>query len=162
MDVGVQAMPNDKFAIKTNRLSKIFDSVVAVDNMDLDVRAGSITGLLGGNGAGKTTTMAMLLGLLEPTSGTIQLLDHDLKKERARITPFVNFSSPYVDLPNRLTVRQNLIVYGHLYGISHPDERIRQLADQLQISDLLDRAHGSLSAGQRTRATLAKSLLNEP
>jgi ABC-2 type transport system ATP-binding protein len=151
-----------KHAIKTNRLRKVFNSIIAVDDIDLDVESATVTGLLGSNGAGKTTTMAMLLGLLQPTSGAITLLGHDLLRERAHIAPYLNFSSPYVDLPNRLTVRQNLIVYGHLYGIAHPDERIRQLADQLQISDLLDRAHGSLSAGQRTRATLAKSLLNEP
>jgi ABC-2 type transport system ATP-binding protein len=155
-------MNQGKFAIKTNSLCKAFDDVMAVDKIDLDVNHGSIAALLGGNGAGKSTTMAMLLGLLEPTSGTIELLGHDLLRERPKIAPFVNFSSPYVDLPNRLTVRQNLVVYGHLYGIPHLKERIAQLSDQLQIGELLDRRHGTLSAGQRTRASLAKSLLNQP
>jgi ABC-2 type transport system ATP-binding protein len=148
--------------IETRQLRKTFDDVVAVDGIDLDVREGSITALLGGNGAGKSTTMAMLLGLLEPTSGSIKLMGQDLLKNRAAIAPFVNFSSPYVDLPNRLTVRQNLIVYGHLYGIPHVTARIVQLAEELHITEFLDRRHGALSAGQRTRASLAKSLLNRP
>jgi ABC-2 type transport system ATP-binding protein len=150
------------FAIETLKLSKLFDGVPAVDAIDLTVRQGTITALLGGNGAGKSTTMAMLLGLLEPTSGQITLLGYDLSKNRKAIAMRVNFSSPYVDLPNRLTVRQNLIVYSHLYGVDHAHERIAELSDQLQINDLLDRKHGSLSAGQRTRASLAKSLLNRP
>ncbi|MGE3623283.1 MAG: ABC transporter ATP-binding protein [Bdellovibrionales bacterium] len=155
-------MQDSEFAIRTNGLRKIFDDLVAVDSIDLDIRAGSITGLLGGNGAGKTTTMAMLLGLLEPTSGAITMLGHDLLRARWRIAPYVNFSSPYVDLPNRLTVRQNLIVYGNLYGVPDLNGRIARLAEQLHITELLDRAHGTLSAGQRTRSTLAKSLLNAP
>ncbi len=155
-------MTDPSFAIQTRQLRKVFDEIVAVDSIDLDIRRGSITALLGGNGAGKSTTMAMLLGLLEPTSGSITLLDHDLLKQRAAIASYINFSSPYVDLPNRLTVRQNLTVYGHLYGIPHLKERIAELAEQLQIAPFLDRRHGALSAGQRTRASLAKSLLNKP
>src|ERR1700681_3601505 len=155
-------MPEQLFAIETNQLRKVFDNVVAVDSIDLNIKSGSVTALLGGNGAGKTTTMAMLLGLLQPTSGSISLLGQDVLKNRAAIAPYMNFSSPYVDLPNRLTVRQNLMVYGHLYCIPRLHERIIELADQLQISFLLDRRHGLLSAGQRTRASLAKSLLNVP
>jgi ABC-2 type transport system ATP-binding protein len=150
------------FAIHAQHLCKVFDGVIAVDKVDFTVESGSITALLGGNGAGKTTTLAMLLGLLQPTSGNITLLDRDLLKERAKIAPYINFSSPYVDLPNRLTVRQNLTVYGHLYGVAELQKRIDILTAQLQITDLLDRRHGTLSAGQRTRASLAKSLLNEP
>ncbi len=149
-------------AIEARALCKSFDAIVAVDAIDLEVRPGSITALLGGNGAGKSTTMAMLLGLLLPTSGSIRILGRDLATDRALIAAYVNFSSPYVDLPNRLTVRQNLIVYGHLYGVPELKQRIAELADQLQITPLLDRRHGSLSAGQRTRASLAKSLLNKP
>jgi ABC-2 type transport system ATP-binding protein len=155
-------MPQTEFAIYTNHLSKVFDSTVAVDDLTLGIKKGSITALLGGNGAGKSTTMGMLLGLLEPTSGDITLLGHDLKKAREMITPLVNFSSPYVDLPNRLTVRQNLTIYGHFYGVDHLPARMDELATQLQITDLLDRRHGSLSAGQRTRASLAKCLINKP
>jgi ABC-2 type transport system ATP-binding protein len=155
-------MTTEIFAIHTQQLRKVFGDVIAVDNVDLDIRRGSITALLGGNGAGKTTTMAMLLGLLQPTSGAISMLGHDVMHSRERVAPFINFSSPYVDLPNRLTVRQNLIIYGHIYGVPHLDARIKELAEQLQITVFLDRKYGSLSAGQRTRASLAKSLLNEP
>ncbi len=150
------------FAIHTSKLCKIFDGTPAVDHIDLAIKNGSITGLLGGNGAGKTTTMSMLLGLLAPTSGSISILGRDLLRERAAIAAETNFSSPYVDLPNRLTVRQNLVVYGHLYGVPNMKQRIDALAEQLQITNLLDRHHGSLSAGQRTRASLAKSLMNQP
>lgn len=149
-------------AIETIGLCKIFDATVAVENLNLTITYGSITALLGGNGAGKTTTMSMLLGLLEPSAGTIRILGRDMRHERAHIAAEMNFSSPYVDLPNRLTVRQNLIVYGELYGVPHLKQRIGELAEQLQIAHLLDRLHGSLSAGQRTRASLAKSLLNRP
>jgi len=155
-------MSESQISIRTTGLCKNFDSTAAVDHLTLAIAAGSITGLLGGNGAGKSTTMGMLLGLLEPTSGSIKILGHDLRTERDKIVPFVNFSSPYVDLPNRLTIRQNLTVYGHLYGIVHLKARIAELAEHLQIAELLDRRHGSLSAGQRTRASLAKSLLNKP
>ncbi len=151
-----------KISIRTKDLHKVFDTTVAVDMLTLSVADGSITALLGGNGAGKSTTMSLLLGLLEPTSGSIEILGHDLGTSREKIAPFVNFSSPYVDLPNRLTVRQNLIVYGHLYGVANLKNRMKELAEHLQIEDLLDRRHGSLSAGQRTRASLAKSLLNAP
>jgi len=153
---------SQKISIRTKDLRKVFNETVAVDGLDLNIADGSITALLGGNGAGKSTTMAMLLGLLEPTSGTIEILGIDLRRQRTSVAPFVNFSSPYVDLPNRLTVRQNLTVYGHLYGVSHLRARIEELAAQLQIEDLLNRRHGSLSAGQRTRASLAKCLLNTP
>jgi ABC-2 type transport system ATP-binding protein len=155
-------MPHSSLSIRTQGLRKVFGDLVAVNNVDLTVTDGSITALLGGNGAGKSTTMGMLLGLLQPTSGTIEILGYDLATERDLIAPFLNFSSPYVDLPNRLTIRQNLIVYGHLYGVSHLKHRIDELASHLQIEALLDSRHGSLSAGQRTRASLAKSLLNRP
>ncbi|MFY9288125.1 MAG: ABC transporter ATP-binding protein [Alphaproteobacteria bacterium] len=155
-------LPVSPFAIHTDQLRKVFDDIVAVDSINLDIRYGSITALLGGNGAGKSTTMAMLLGLLQPTSGTIRLLGQDLLVSRSLIARDVNFSSPYVDLPNRLSVRQNLTVYGHLYGVPNLKDRIDELSQQLQITGLLNRLHGTLSAGQRTRASLAKSLLNKP
>ena len=151
-----------EFAIITKDLHKEFTDTLAVDNLSLAVKAGSITGLLGGNGAGKSTTMGMLLGLLQPSSGTIEILGHDLATQRCNVAPLINFSSPYVDLPNRLTVHENLTVYGHLYGVADIKRRVAELTEHLQIGDLLDRRHGSLSAGQRTRASLAKSLLNKP
>lgn len=149
-------------AIETRALRKDYDGLTAVDGLDLDVRRGSITGLLGGNGAGKTTTMTMLLGLLLPTSGSITILGQDFLQNRFAVLPYMNFSSPYVDLPNRLTVRQNLTIYGNFYSIPNLKGRIAELAAELQLADFLDRKHGGLSAGQKTRATLAKSLLNKP
>ncbi|MDD3287727.1 MAG: ABC transporter ATP-binding protein [Alphaproteobacteria bacterium] len=155
-------MLETKYAIQTNNLYKYFDDVAAVDGINLTVNDGSITGLLGGNGAGKTTTMAMLIGLMLPSSGSITVLDTDMLNDRFAALPFMNFSSPYVDLPGKLTVRMNLSTYGDLYGISHKKARIAELADELQLVEFLDREHGSLSAGQKTRASLAKALLNKP
>lgn len=151
-----------EYIIKTHELVKKFNGLTAVDHIDLFVKNGQITALLGGNGAGKTTTLTMLLGLMVPTSGRIEIMGHDIIKNRFSVLPFMNFSSPYVDLPNRLTVRQNLTVYGHFYGVSGLKKRIEELAEQLQLLPYLDRAQGSLSAGQKTRATLAKALLNKP
>ncbi|MFM8330640.1 MAG: ABC transporter ATP-binding protein, partial [Candidatus Methylumidiphilus sp.] len=116
----------------------------------------------GGNGAGKTTTLSMLLGLLLPTSGAIHVLGVDMVKNRFAALPRMNFTSPYVDLPHRLTVAQNLDVYARLYGIRQRRERIGQLAAQFDLKALLKRSYGTLSAGQRTRVSLAKSLLNRP
>jgi ABC-2 type transport system ATP-binding protein len=104
----------------------------------------------------------MLLGILLPTSGSIEMLGHDMLKDHYKVLPRINFSSPYVDLPQRLTVRQNMQVYGNLYGVPNLRHRIDELAEHLQISGFIDRRYGSLSAGQKTRVTLAKSLLNKP
>jgi ABC-2 type transport system ATP-binding protein len=133
-----------------------------VDGISFNVRRGVTTALLGGNGAGKTTTLAMLLGLLLPTSGNIRILGENMLLHRYRLLHRMNFSSPYVDLPHRLTVRQNLTVYGHLYRMPNLRQRIAQLGEELDLSDFLDRRYGRLSAGQKTRVSLAKSLLNEP
>jgi ABC-2 type transport system ATP-binding protein len=143
-------------------LSKHFGPVVAVDGLSFTVPRGSVCALLGGNGAGKTTTLSILLGLLLPTAGTIRILGVDMLRERYRVLPRMNFTSPYVDLPHRLTVEQNLAVYGRLYGIPRLAERIDRLGEELELAEFLRRPYGSLSAGQRTRVSLAKSLLNEP
>ncbi|MDX9741087.1 MAG: ABC transporter ATP-binding protein [Gammaproteobacteria bacterium] len=152
----------DAPAIEVSGLCKRFDGVIAVDDIDFTVPAGHICALLGGNGAGKTTTISMLLGLLLPTSGEIRILGMDMRRERYRVLPRMNFSSPYADLPRRLTVMQNLSVYARLYGIRDRRRRIARLAAELEIDGFLDRPYGSLSAGQRTRVSLAKSLLNRP
>ena len=123
--------------IAVRGLSKRFGPVLAVDGIDFDVAAGSITALLGGNGAGKTTTIAMLLGLVEPNAGTMQVLGEDLPRHYHRVLPRMNFESPYVDLPHRLTVRQNLNVYARLYGLVHVAGRINELAEDLELKDLL-------------------------
>ncbi len=148
--------------IQVEHLSKRYGELIAVDDVSFDVSSGATCGLLGGNGAGKTTTLTILLGLLLPSSGGIRVLGEDMLKHRYRVLAHMNFSSPYVDLPHRLTVLENLGVYARLYGIKERQQRIARLADELDISTFLKRAYGSLSAGQKTRVSLAKALLNEP
>jgi len=148
--------------IEVRGLTKRYGTVLAVDSIDFSVQRGSTTALLGGNGAGKTTTLAMLLGLLLPTSGSITIFGVDMLRHRHRVLPRMNFSSPYVDLPGRLTVREILTVYGHLYAVRNLKARIARIADELSISEFLDRQARTLSAGQKTRIALAKALLNEP
>ncbi len=148
--------------VRVASLCKQFGDVRAVDDLTFEAAAGRTTALLGGNGAGKTTTLSLLLGLLKPSAGTISLFGLDIERHRYRVLPRMNFSSPYVDLPRRLTVRQNLASYARLYGILDVRRRIAGLAEALQLGDILDRPYGQLSAGQRTRVVIAKSLLNEP
>ncbi|WP_203074668.1 ABC transporter ATP-binding protein [Falsiroseomonas ponticola] len=138
------------------------DRPAAVDDLSFTLPRGTTWGLLGGNGAGKTTTIAMLLGLLVPSSGRILALGHDMAVDRFAALARMNFSSPYVALPHRLSVAENLMVYAHLYGVAQPRRRIEELAEQLQLTPLLNRPAGELSAGQKTRVALAKSLVNRP
>jgi ABC-2 type transport system ATP-binding protein len=149
-------------AISVSNLTKRYAEVLAVDSISFTAEAGATVGLLGGNGAGKTTTIAMLLGLLIPTAGDISILGHDMAKDRFAALARMNFSSPYIALPHRLSVRENLRVYGHLYDVRDTARRIEELADQLDLHALLDRPAGELSAGQKTRVALAKSLINRP
>ena len=148
--------------ISVQGLTKSFGSDVAVDGISFDVTEGSVTGLLGGNGAGKTTTISMLLGLLIPTSGAITVLGADMIRHRHRALPAMNFASPYIDLPHRLNVAENLKVYAGLYSVARPKQRIAELAEALDFTALLKRDYGSLSAGQKTRVALAKALINRP
>lgn len=148
--------------ISVTGLSKRYGDTLAVDNIDFEVMSGRTVGLLGGNGAGKTTTIAMLLGLLVPTAGRIVVLGHDMATDRFAALARMNFSSPYVALPHRLTVAENLRVYGYLYDVHGIDRRIGELAEQLDLGPLLNRPAGELSAGQKTRVALAKSLINRP
>lgn len=148
--------------IQVEGLTKRYEGVLAVDSLSFAIRRGSVTALLGGNGAGKTSTIAMLLGLLIPTSGRVEVLGHDMSRHRHRALPLMNYASPYVDLPHRLTVKQNLHIYGKLYGLSDVAGRIAELAETFSFADLLSRDYGSLSAGQKTRVSLAKALLNRP
>ncbi len=149
-------------AIQARNLTKRYGDVVAVDSVSFEVAAGTISALLGGNGAGKTTTIAMLLGLLLPTSGEIRVLGEDMLHHRYRVLGRMNLSSPYVDLPYRLTVWENLSVYANLYGLRHVRKRLQQLSQELDLEAFLHRPYGTLSAGQKTRVALAKALLNEP
>jgi ABC-2 type transport system ATP-binding protein len=149
-------------AIEVEHLTKQYGSVRAVSEISFSVAAGETLGLLGGNGAGKTTTIAMMLGLLLPTSGRIFVLGHNMAKDRFNALARMNFSSPYVALPSRLTVRENMKVYGHLYSVTDVDRRIADLSRELDLGAILDRPAGQLSAGQKTRVALAKALINRP
>jgi ABC-2 type transport system ATP-binding protein len=149
-------------AISVDHLTKVFKGTTAVAGISFNVRAGSMTALLGGNGAGKTTTIAMIMGLTAPTSGTVTVLGARMPAQRYQVLHRMNFESPYVDMPMRLTVRQNLKVFAGLYGVEHPQERIAQLAHDFDLTDFIDRQTGKLSSGQRTRVSVAKSLINRP
>jgi ABC-2 type transport system ATP-binding protein len=149
-------------AIDVAHLVKLYKTTRAVDDVSFRIARGSITGLLGGNGAGKTTTIAMIMGLVLATSGRVRVLDCAMPEQSAEVLGRMNFESPYVDMPMRLTVRQNLTVFGKLYAVPDLRARIAQLADELDLGDFLDRASGKLSAGQKTRVALAKALINRP
>lgn len=159
-------MPSDSAvrtpALDIRDLTKRFGATTALDGISFTVPAGQTVALLGGNGAGKTTTLSILLGLLLPTSGRVTVLGHDMLTQRYRVLPRMNFSSPYVDLPHRLTVQENLTVYGHLYGLTNLKRRIERLAEELDLTRFMTRQAGALSAGQKTRVALAKALLNDP
>jgi ABC-2 type transport system ATP-binding protein len=150
--------------IIAERLTKRFhrSAAAAVDGISFAVPRGATVALLGGNGAGKTTTISMLLGLLLPSDGRITVLGRDMAKDRYAVLPRMNFSSPYVDLPHRLTVKENLAVYARLYGVRDRRRRIAELAELLDLTGFLDRPSGKLSAGQKTRVALAKALVNTP
>jgi len=149
-------------AIAVDQLVKVYKTTRAVDGISFALERGSVTGLLGGNGAGKTTTLAMILGLVMPTSGVITVLGSEMPRQRYQVLHKMNFESPYMDMPHRLTVRQNLRVFGRLYAVRHLEERILSLADELDLIEFLDRPVGKLSAGQKTRVGLAKALINYP
>ncbi|WP_158745949.1 ABC transporter ATP-binding protein [Acidisphaera sp. L21] len=149
-------------AIRVDGLTKRYGDVTAVDGLSFHLGRGETLGLLGGNGAGKTTTISMLLGLLIPSSGSITVLGRDMARDRFSALARMNFSSPYVALPARLSVAENLRVYGHLYGVPKLERRITELAEELELTPFLHRQAGQLSAGQKTRVALAKSLINRP
>jgi ABC-2 type transport system ATP-binding protein len=149
-------------AIDVTSLSKRYAQTLAVDDISFTVRQGAVIGLLGGNGAGKTTTISMLLGLLVPTAGRIKILGYDMAKDRFAALARMNFSSPYIALPQKLSVIENLRVYGHLYNVPNLPRRIAELAEKFNLTNLLTRLAGELSAGQKTRVALAKSLINKP
>jgi ABC-2 type transport system ATP-binding protein len=149
-------------AVEVSRLTKRFGKLEAVSDVSFSVARNSTCALLGGNGAGKTTTISMLLGVLLPSAGRITVLGEDMARRRYRVLPRMNFTSPYVDLPRKLTVDENLTVFARLYGVADMRRRIAGLVDRLDLGDFFQRPYGTLSAGQRTRVSLAKALLNEP
>jgi ABC-2 type transport system ATP-binding protein len=149
-------------AIAVDTLCKKYGTHWAVDEVNFMVPKGWTVGLLGGNGAGKTTTIAMIMGLVVPTVGRAMVLGHDMATERHKVLKRMNFESPYVALPARLTVRENLNVFGRLYGVANVKRKIEELTEEFELGDILDRLTGRLSAGQKTRVAVAKALINDP
>ena len=151
-----------KNLIEVKYIKKNYGKKEAVKGISFNVRENEILGLLGPNGSGKTTTIGMLLGLLKPTSGQILINNLKLEDHRIEILEMINFISPYIELPKKLTVKQNLYVYSKLYKVQNIEERIEYLSEKLRIGELLDNITGELSSGQKNRVSLAKALINEP
>ena len=150
--------------IEIENLNKQFNNILAVKNINFKINKGSIVGLLGPNGCGKTTTIGMMLGLIKPTSGTVFVNGQNIENEnnRTKILEKVNFISPYVELPKKLTVKENLIVYGKMYGVNNLKDRISDLMKNLNLLEFEKRKTGELSSGQKNRVSLAKALINDP
>jgi len=151
-----------KNSIEVINLSKSYKTKKAVNNISFKINENEIVGLLGPNGCGKTTTIGMILGLLKPTSGQVLINGKNIENNKISILHKMNFISPYIELPKKLTVKQNLIVYGKLYNIKNLNERINFLSEKLRLGDLLDKITGELSSGQKNRVSLAKALINDP
>ena len=151
-----------KNSIKVIDLKKNYGNKEAVKNINFEIKENEIIGLLGPNGCGKTTTIGMILGLLKPTSGQVLINGYQLEKNRIKILQKINFISPYIELPKKLTVKQNLIVYGKLYSVKNLNSRIDYLVEELRLQNLLDRVTGELSSGQKNRISLAKAIINDP
>ena len=149
-------------SIEVINLSKSYKSKQAVNNINFKINENEIVGLLGPNGCGKTTTIGMILGLLKPTSGQVLINGITIEKNKISLLHKMNFISPYIELPKKLTVKQNLTVYGKLYNINNLNDRINYLSNKLRLNNLLDKITGELSSGQKNRASLAKALINEP
>ena len=151
-----------QYPIVVKNLSKNYPNKAAVKNINFEINKNEILGLLGPNGCGKTTTIAMMLGLLKPTDGIVLIDGEDIEKNRIQLLHKMNFISPYIELPKKLTVKENLIVYGKLYGVKKVLLRIDYLSEKLRLTDFLDKKTGELSSGQKNRVSLAKALINDP
>ncbi len=151
-----------KNLVEVKNLKKNYGSKNAVKDISFKIKENEILGLLGPNGCGKTTTIGMMLGLLKPTNGEILIDGKRIENNRIEILKKINFISPYIELPKKLTVKQNLIVYGKLYNVDNLKTRIEYLIEKLRLSDLLNRITGELSSGQKNRISLAKALINDP
>tara|TARA_B100000123_G_scaffold79599_1_gene57218 strand:+ start:20 stop:742 length:723 start_codon:yes stop_codon:yes gene_type:complete len=151
-------------SIKIKNLYKNYKGFEAVKNLNFEIKKGSITGLLGPNGCGKTTTIGMILGLIRPTKGQVLINNKDIEIEKNRISVLekMNFISPYVELPKKLSVKENLIVYGKMYEVKNLQNRINTLCNDLNLKEFLNKKTGELSSGQKNRVSLAKSLINNP
>jgi len=152
----------NKLAIEINNLNKSFGNILAVKNINFKIDKGTIIGLLGPNGCGKSTTIGMMLGLIKPTSGTVVINGQNIENNRTNLLEKMNFISPYIELPKKLTVEENLKVYGRLYGVKNLESKISELMEKLNLTQFKKRKTGELSSGQKNRVSLAKALVNDP
>ncbi len=150
------------YPLEIINLEKTYKDKKAVNNISFKVNQNEIIGILGPNGCGKTTTIGMILGLLKPSKGKILINGIEIEKRRVELLDKLNFISPYIELPKKLTVQQNLIVYGKLYNVKKLNEKIDYLSDKLKLSEMLNKITGELSSGQKNRVSLAKSIINDP
>ena len=148
--------------IEVSNLAKQFKNIVAVNNISFKINKGTIIGLLGPNGCGKSTTIGMMLGLIKPTSGTVIINNQNIENNRTNLLEKMNFISPYIELPKKLTVEENLKVYGKMYGVTNLKEKISELMNRLNLLEFKNRKTGELSSGQKNRVSLAKALINDP
>ena len=149
-------------AIEVNNLAKQFKNALAVNNISFKINKGTIIGLLGPNGCGKSTTIGMMLGLIKPTSGTVVINGQNIENNRTSLLEKMNFISPYIELPKKLTVEENLKVYGRLYGVKNLEGKISEIMEKLNLTEFKKRKTGELSSGQKNRVSLAKALVNDP
>jgi len=148
--------------IEVNNLAKRFKNALAVNNISFKINKGTIIGLLGPNGCGKSTTIGMMLGLIKPTSGTVVINGQNIENNRTSLLEKMNFISPYIELPKKLTVEENLKVYGRLYGVKNLEDKISEIMEKLNLTEFKKRKTGELSSGQKNRVSLAKALVNDP
>ena len=148
--------------IEVNNLAKQFKNSLAVNNISFKINKGTIIGLLGPNGCGKSTTIGMMLGLIKPTSGTVVINGQNIENNRTSLLEKMNFISPYIELPKKLTVEENLKVYGRLYGVKNLEGKISEIMEKLNLTEFKKRKTGELSSGQKNRVSLAKALINDP
>ena len=151
-----------EIVIEINNLSKMYKNILAVKNINFKISKGSIIGLLGPNGCGKSTTIGMMLGLIKPTSGEVLINNKNIEKDRTDLLQKMNFISPYIELPKKLTIEENLKVYGRMYGVKNLKDKIAELMEKLNLVEFKKRKTGELSSGQKNRVSLAKALINDP
>ena len=152
----------NEIAIKINNLNKKYKNTLAVKNINFQINKGMIIGLLGPNGCGKSTTIGMMLGLIKPTSGSVFINNKDIETNRTDLLQKMNFVSPYIELPKKLTIEENLEVYGRIYGVKNLKDKIFELMEKLNLTEFKKRKTGELSSGQKNRVSLAKALINDP
>ena len=148
--------------IEINSLRKMYKNTLAVNDINFKINKGSIIGLLGPNGCGKSTTIGMMLGLIKPTSGEVLINNKNIEKDRTDLLQKMNFISPYIELPKKLTIEENLKVYGRMYGVKNLKDKIAELMEKLNLAEFKKRKTGELSSGQKNRVSLAKALINDP